>query len=287
MSLSLWSLLGFYAAARVLQAFPDRFPMVLIMALHVLPPLAFALVHGAQVYRLRGILAFTLICFVIGNFTENLGVLTGFPFGHYHFTDVIGPKLFNIPILLGLAYIGMGYLSWTLGLLILGEIRIVALPLFASFIMVAWDLTMDPIWANFVHGWVWHDGGAYFGVPLSNFFGWYLTVYLIYQTFAVYLRRNPPVARALPPAFWQPAILFYAVCALGNLFVASPGTATITDPAGTQWPVSSILQVSALTSILVMGPFPLLAWLRLKEGDRPPQAYAPRTRRANIASFEP
>jgi putative membrane protein len=265
---SLWWLLAVYAAARVLQAYPSRFSMVLIVALHVLPPLAFALIHGAKSYGPRSILMFVLICFIVGNTTENLSILTGFPFGHYHFTDVMGPKLFQVPILLGLAYVGMGYLSWTLGRVILGGIRIVTLPLFAALIMLAWDLSMDPIWSNFVHGWVWHDGGAYFGVPWSNFFGWYLTVYLIYQFFAIYLTRSRQAEFTQPSGFSRIAILFYAVCAAGNLLVASPEGATIVDAAGTQWSVRAILVTSALISILLMGGFALLAWLRTFPRDR-------------------
>jgi hypothetical protein len=44
---------------------------------------------------------------------------TGFPFGRYEFTDLMGPKLFKIPLLLALAYLGMGYLSWVIALMIL------------------------------------------------------------------------------------------------------------------------------------------------------------------------
>lgn len=43
-----------------------------------------------------------------------------FPFGHYRFTDLMGPKLLDLPILLPLTYVGMGYLSWVLDLIILG-----------------------------------------------------------------------------------------------------------------------------------------------------------------------
>src|SRR5580700_3725266 len=161
----LFALVLIYGAARVGQAFPDRIPMVAIVALHVLPALVFALVHGAVRYGVRGILIFTGLCLAIGNLTENLSILTGFPFGHYHFTDVMGPKIFQVPILLGLAYIGMGYCSWTVARVILGDAgqplagsRLVTRPLVAAFIMVAWDFSQDPVWANFVHGWQWHDG---------------------------------------------------------------------------------------------------------------------------------
>jgi putative membrane protein len=135
--------------------------------------------------------------------------------------------------------------------------------------MLAWDLSMDPIWSNFVHGWVWHDGGAYFGVPLSNFFGWYLTVYVIYQLFALYLTRSQHTTATQPVGFWRIAVFFYAVCAAGNLFVVGPrGVTVIVDAAGTPWQVSGILRTSALISLVVMGGFALLAWLRTFPTDR-------------------
>jgi putative membrane protein len=275
-SVFLWTLVAVYAVARVSQAFPEKIPLLAIVAFHVLPPLLFALIHGALSYRARGIFVFVALCLIIGNLMENLSVLTGFPFGHYHFTGVMGPKLFHVPILLGLAYIGMGYLSWTLCLVVLGGrdhrlrgSRLVTAPLIAAFIMVAWDLSMDPIWSNLVRAWTWRDGGAYFGVPVSNFLGWYLTVYLIYQSFAIYLYRTSVGPPDLPPGYWHTAVLFYGVSALGNLFViAPPQLKEVADPTGTHWEVRSILGASALVSLFVMGAFTLLAWVRLIDRSR-------------------
>ena len=236
--------------------------MVLIVALHVLPPLVFAVMHGARAYGRRGILAFVLLCILIGNAMENLGVATGFPYGRYHFTDVMGPKVFAVPILLGLAYIGMGYISWVVARAILGESAgRMTLPLAAAFVMVAWDLSMDPVWSNLVDAWRWHEGGAWFGVPVSNFFGWYLTVWLIYQSFALWVG---PVT--LGRGYLRVAVAFYAVCAIGNLFdVLAPHPEAITDASGALWRVSAILGESAIVSIFVMGALAVIAWVRLDD----------------------
>jgi uncharacterized membrane protein len=264
----LWALLGIYAAARVAQMFADSIPAVVLVSLHVFPALAFAVLHGAIAYRMRGILTFLSLSLIIGNTMENLSIFTGFPFGHYHFTEVMGPKVLAVPILLGLAYVGMGYISWTVARVILGDggrpltgSRVVTRPLVAAFVMVAWDFSQEAIWSNLVHGWRWHDGGAYFGVPLSNFFGWYVTVYLIYQSFALAVRGK---SAAMDSGFWLTAVLFYGVSAFGNLLVPTPaGIAVVTDAAGTQWPVHGIIGTSVLVSVLAMGAFAVLAWVRL------------------------
>ena len=173
----------------------------------------------------------------------------------------MGPKLFQVPVLLGLAYIGIGYVSWTLARLIVRDNGIVTVPSLAALIMVGWDLSMDPVWSNLGHAWVWHEGGLYFGVPLSNFFGWYLTVYLIYQSFALYLRRWPTEPRTLPAGFWRLAVIFYGVCAAGNLLVRPP----VDLAAGIEWRVSGILMASAAVSIMVMGGLAVLAWMRAED----------------------
>jgi uncharacterized membrane protein len=80
----------------------------------------------------------------------------------------MGPKLFQVPVLLGLAYIGIGYVSWTLARLIVRDNGIVTVPSLAALIMVGWDLSMDPVWSNLGHAWVWHEGGLYFGVPAEQ-----------------------------------------------------------------------------------------------------------------------
>ena len=158
MNTRLWALTGvailvsLYEVARVLQILPGKLPIAAVIALHVLPLLVFALIHGAMFYGRRGILIFFVICFIVGNVFENLGVATGFPFGRYYYTDAMGPKLFHVPILVGLAYVWMGYLSWTLGRVILGNLRsplvgarVITLPLVAACIMIAWDLANDPV----------------------------------------------------------------------------------------------------------------------------------------------
>jgi uncharacterized membrane protein len=269
--IALGLILTTYACARFLEIAPTSVPRIAIVALDVLSAMAFALVDGARHYRLRGILVFAGICIVVGNISENLGVATGFPYGRYYFLDLMGPKLFHVPVLLGLAYIGMAYVSWTLGRLIVGNFsatgaHLLAVPLTASFIMVAWDLAQDPVWGTVLHGWVWRDGGLWFGVPISNYLGWYATLFTIYLAFALYLRRRRAQAISATPIHGEAAVVFYALCAAGNVcqVFGRPISAIVRDPTGHPWRVADITAASALVSIFVMGAFAVLAWIRLE-----------------------
>lgn len=199
----LFLILAVYACVRTLEI-AAGVPRTAIVALEVLSALAFAVEDGSRRYGWRGILAFALIGSVIGTAVENIGLATGFPFGRYQFLELMGRTLFNVPMLIGLGYVGMAYVSWVVACLILGADRCVVsgsrlfgLSFLASCIMVSWDWAQDPVWSTLLHAWQWHDGGPWFGVPLSNYFGWFLTVFLIYLAFGLYLR--PMVRREFAP----------------------------------------------------------------------------------------
>ena len=262
-----------YGIGRISQIYNDRLPTLLIVLLHVIPPAGFAFAHGAALYKQKGIAMFAVFCLGIGSLSEILSLRTGVPFGHYYFTEVMGPKIAGLPILLALAYLGIGYVAWVLAIVILGYVdkplrgmRLLAMPLLASLIMVSWDLSMDPAWSTLDRAWIWRDGGGYFGVPISNFLGWFLTAYLYYQAFALYCGAKSLTAPQLTRGYWLPAILLYAACALGNpLLLKLPAPPVAADPTGKQWLTADILDGCVLVSLLVMTPLALLAWVRMHE----------------------
>src|SRR5690606_9432009 len=51
---------------------------------------------------------------------EWLGSTTGFPFGHYHYTALLQPQLFGVPLLIPLAWMMMLGPSWAIAYTILG-----------------------------------------------------------------------------------------------------------------------------------------------------------------------
>ena len=228
----------------------------------------FGLLHGASTYGRRGILFFLVVCLGVSNAFENLSIMAGFPFGWYHYSDAMGPKLFLVPLLIGPAYFGVGYLSWTLARAILGDedtrlagLLSFATPAIASFIMVSWDLTIDPRMSTITGNWVWLNGGSYFGVPLSNFLGWYLTVYVFFQCFALYARRQF-ATYTKAPRYWAMPLFAYTsiiIAPILSLLVGTEPTNIVTDPVGHLWQAQDIRSVAALVSLFTALPFWLLA----------------------------
>ncbi len=257
-NLVLWGLAIVYVVASTLRAILpnlNTFPTILLLF-----PLT--LIHGMKRYPWKGIAIFIVITLIVSGIMENLSILTGFPFGHYYYTDALGPKVTLVPILIFPSYIAFGYLAWVLSILIVGGVRrgstiftTVAVPLVASFMMVAWDLSLDPIASTINQTWIWTQGGGYFGVPISNFLGWSLTVYIFFQLFALYLRKrgptNPP---AIPITHYLQIILVYMWTGVGFVlnYPFRPTNTQITDAFGHVWQTSDIYETTAISAIYTM-----------------------------------
>src|SRR5579862_4539429 len=244
---TLWALAAFSVVSH-LGSILLHLPQAVAAAMLSLSLLLFGLLHGASTYGRRGILWFVVICLGVSNVSENLSILAGFPFGWYHYGSAMGPKLFLVPIMIGPAYFGVGYLSWTIARVILGDEdatlfgpRVFSMPVMASFIMVSWDLTVDPMMSTITGNWVWQHGGTYFGVPLTNFLGWYLTVYVYFQIFALYLRRLRRAPAELSGFCSQPLFAYVSIVIAPVLsLVFDRQTGIVTDPSGNAWRLGDI-----------------------------------------------
>src|SRR5260370_28772097 len=113
--------------------------------------------------------------------------------------------------------------------------------------MVAWDLGFDPTASTIHHTWIWEQGGGYFGVPLTNYLGWFFTVYVFFQLFALSLRLSrtgsSDAASAFPGSYYAQAIIMYAVIGLAVVvgYLGGGGNTLVTDAAGAVWGTGGLL----------------------------------------------
>jgi uncharacterized membrane protein len=278
LTIALGLILTVYLCARILEVVPGSIPLTSIVALNILSALAFVLVEGSRDYGLRGILAFAAICLLVFNFSESLIVAADSPFGHADFAGLVGPRLFHVPVLLGLAYVGMGYASWTLARMMMGGpyvtapgARMFSLSLIAALAMTAWDFAEDPVWTTILRNWARRDGGPSSTVPISDFFGWLATAFVIFWFFALYLQRRRSPRVGTPQPSLSPALLLYASCTAGNLLEAlsTRNSDIALYPAGNPWWTTEIKASAALLPVLVMGTFVVVAWARLAKEEKP------------------
>ncbi len=210
---------------------------------------SFALLHASRRMGWKRALGLLACVFIVSLTFESVGVATGLVYGPYHYTRKLGPLFLGlVPVLIPIAWFMMMYPSFVIAdrLVSVRERgrRIITVAAMGGLVMTAWDLVMDPIMVRGSH-WIWEVEGAYFGIPLQNFWGWWLTTFV---TFLVFLLFDPALPR--PPADDQDrlAILSYATTGLGNtvgaLLVGLGGPALVGFFAMVPWAVMGWFHLS-------------------------------------------
>ncbi len=109
---------------------------------------------------------------------EFSGSQTGYPFGGYVYTERLRPQLAHVPVAVPLAWLMMLPPSWAVAEAVLGTSSGPAFVLLAAAAFTAWDLFLDPQMVTWGF-WRWEQRGGYFGVPLSNYLGWFVVAALM------------------------------------------------------------------------------------------------------------
>ncbi len=158
---------------------------------------------------------------VLALLIETSAIVTGFPYGHFGYSELLGFRLF-------------GYTPWTVALgwtpLVLAVyavvrrtignviLRIVAV----AVLLVVFDLVIDP-GAVKIGFWRYEGGGPFYGVPYSNFKGWLFSgaVAAVVLEIFTYLRKPllPVPVQMVSSSFFL--IFFWtAIAFFSGLFIA-------------------------------------------------------------------
>ncbi len=124
-----------------------------------------------------------------------------------------------------------------------GAKRLLILAAVGGLVMTSWDVVMDPLMVRGQH-WVWEVDGAFFGVPLQNYWGWWLTVF---TTFTLYLltTRNQPANKSA--GYDRLAWAAFVITAYGNTINA----------------LTTGLSGPALAGFFALTPWIVLSWFRM------------------------
>ena len=220
---------------------------------------AFSLTHAAYSlgWRLAG--AFFAITAVVSWAFEQVGVETGAIYGPYSYTDVLGPQLGHVPVLIPLAWFMMIYPSYVITNLIIearpvssraGVGRLLAASALGALVMTAWDLVIDPILSGpDVRAWVWEEGGPYFGIPIQNFVGWIATVFTVFVAYRLVERSW---ARR-PEGSITTAFAFLPLVAYGSMLFANLRLSEAPDALWVIGPMAMGIPLLA-AAIRLLGP---------------------------------
>lgn len=142
---------------------------------------------------------FTLAGYLIAFTTEFASIKSGFPYGWYYYIDKTSATelwIAGVPFFDSLSYVFLSYCSFSVALLILSPLKTVrhnlvilethalrrsfATLILGSLLQTYLDIIIDPValrgsrwFLGQIYGY--REAGSHFGVPLSNYLGWWLT----------------------------------------------------------------------------------------------------------------
>jgi len=168
------------------------------------------LAYGFWTLGARRTLLFFVAATVISAAAELTGTKTGWPFGGYEYTNFLGWKLLGrVPAAVPLSWFSMGFASFVLADAFAAQRarpnrRLLTSILLGAWLLTAWDLVLDPSMAaprmQYIHFWIWHESGPYFGMPLRNLAGWFGTGLLFIAVGrTLWNEREPPTAPVALP----------------------------------------------------------------------------------------
>ena len=195
-----WAIAYFYTLYVALSAVPPfrGTPVFSVAAASVL--LVFIYIfHSYTNLDLKTASKFFVIAATISFLWEFVGVETGVPFGQYFYTSALGPQLGPVPIFIPLLWCALGYFC----------MKASDHYIMASALMVSLDTSFDPVFSAKLGLWTWTGPTQYFGVPFSNFFGWFLASLTFFALFFLASRRKPESSKY--------AIVFYYLFGIDNV----------------------------------------------------------------------
>ncbi len=158
-------------------------------------------------FGLRTTAIFTVLTYVVALGCEWSSVHNGFPFGLYHYIPATAGReiwVFGVPFMDSLSFTFLSFASYTVALILVAPIQWDGLDLrlydtrsirrsprvwlMSALFMVMIDLVIDPItvlgnrW--FLGKIFWYDPpGPHFGVPISNYLGWFFVAVIAVALF--------------------------------------------------------------------------------------------------------
>lgn len=130
------------------------------------------------------ILIWFLISYITLFTAEIIGVQTGFIFGDYLYTDLLGPAYFGVPLLISFNWLFI--LLGTVYIASLAEEKIILNSLLAGTIAVVYDMMLQEAVKKLLY-WEWYEGI----VPIFNYYSWFFLgafLALIYRKLGITLK---------------------------------------------------------------------------------------------------
>lgn len=158
-----WHVFGLFQSAMQMLA---SFMIALLCLWQVWEYLRFQNDSMKKIYFLIWCLSVYTVSFIV----EWIGIVTGQVFGYYEYTTILQPVIFHVPLVIGLAWLGVLIASAAIARYILGSFfryRWLA-AILSAFLMTLFDFFMEPA-AVKLNYWEWLSPS----IPLRNYYAWF------------------------------------------------------------------------------------------------------------------
>ncbi|MCJ8163836.1 carotenoid biosynthesis protein [Pontibacter sp. E15-1] len=165
-----------------------------------------ALLFGFHRNWNKAFLLFAVVVASTGFLAEVLGVHTGLLFGNYSYGAALGPKLWEVPLLIGLNWLMLVYSTGHISNL--ARLPWLAKAGIGALLMVVLDYFIEPVAMQYDF-WSWQAGH----IPVSNFVGWFGVALLLQVYFqkASFFKHNK-----IAPWVYLVQLLFF-ICLYSTL----------------------------------------------------------------------
>jgi uncharacterized membrane protein len=150
----------------------------------------------------RAALNFVVIALAFGWFAEQMGTSRGWFFGSYTYTEVLGPRFGDVPVIIPMMWFVLTYIGYVMSNLIVWHSPVDVAPglgntfmltFLGAMIVTAYDLGADPYLVYTLKAWIMtKTDGAWFGETVQGFIGWVFVAFVILSVFRFSLRWSPP-----------------------------------------------------------------------------------------------
>ncbi len=147
------------------QLFIQLIPFALLLSI-----VALAFSHGT--FTQKQLIVFIVI-YLLGFLVEMVGVNTGIIFGPYNYGDSLGFKLYNTPLIIGLNWLLLVYVTASVmeNTRLHPAVKVVS----GSILMLGYDIVLEQV-APVLDMWYWHTGN----VPVQNYLSWFVLAILFH-----------------------------------------------------------------------------------------------------------
>jgi len=168
----------FYLVGIVGIVIPVSFPLFVKLIPYALILSSVALVFYHKSFDTKTIIVFISI-YLTGFFVEVTGVNTGLIFGQYYYGESLGLKVFNTPLIIGLNWLLLVYL--TASVLESSNTAVPVKIVISALLMLGYDLIIEQI-APLLNMWNWQSNL----IPVKNYLSWFLLALVFHAAIQVF-----------------------------------------------------------------------------------------------------